>query len=236
MTFGLIPIFLTSSITWCSELNTSVDLESVIDAAIFRATSRQVPMAWWVGPSDPVPDMGKHLEAKDFIRGATLTGMAVDLLTLPANVSVPAGFTISKVSSACDLETWCQIMTEVSEFPDFVQRAWLEMYQSMRIIDSPLWHLYLGTQDGSPISTSALFFGAGVAGIHAVTTQPKYRGRGIGYAMTLAPLLDARSQGYRVGVLYSSEMAVNIYRKLGFQKYSQADIYVWQMPEGESTQ
>ena len=41
--------------------NISGDVESVIDFAIFRATSRQVPMAWWVGPSDPVPGMGKHL-------------------------------------------------------------------------------------------------------------------------------------------------------------------------------
>ena len=69
-----------------------------------------------------------YMEAKDFIHVATLTGMAVDLPTLAETVSVPEGFTISKVNNAYDLETWCQIMTEVSEFPDFVQRAWLEMY------------------------------------------------------------------------------------------------------------
>jgi ribosomal protein S18 acetylase RimI-like enzyme len=210
--------------------NTSGDVESVIDFAIFRATSRQVPMAWWVGPSDPVPGMGKHLEAKGFVHAATLTGMAMDLWTLDEPASIPQGFTISKINNAHDLETWCQIMTEVSEFPDFARTAWLEMYQGIGIIEDPLWRLYLGSKDGTPVSTSALFWGAGVAGIHAVTTQPDYRGRGIGNAMTLAPLLDSQSQGYRVGVLFSSEMATGIYRKSGFQEYGDGKIYLWQPP------
>ena len=90
--------------------------ESVIDAAISRATSRKVPMAWWVGPSDPVPDMGQRLEMKGFFHAATLNGMAVDLQALVEPASMPQGFTISKVNDSEDLETWCQIMTEVSEF------------------------------------------------------------------------------------------------------------------------
>jgi len=121
-------------------------------------------------------------------------------------------------------------MTEVSEFPDFARTAWLEMYQGIGIIEDPLWRLYLGSKDGTPVSTSALFWGAGVAGIHAVTTQPDYRGRGIGNAMTLAPLLDSQSQGYWVGVLFSSEMATGIYRKSGFQEYGDGKIYLWQPP------
>ena len=215
--------------------NDSAEPGPVIDAAISRARSRQVPMGWWVGPFNPFPGMGQLLEARGLFHAATLTGMAVDLLTLDETASMPPGFTISEVTDAEHLETWCRIMTDVSEFPDFAQTAWLEMYQDIGIIDNPQWRLYMGTQNGTAVSTSALFLGAGVAGIHAVTTLPEYRGRGIGHAMTHSPLLDARSQGYRVGVLYSSEMAVNIYRKLGFQEYSQGDIYVWQMPDGEST-
>ncbi|PKB64596.1 MAG: hypothetical protein BZY80_02410 [SAR202 cluster bacterium Io17-Chloro-G2] len=209
--------------------------ETVIEAAIAKARSRQVPMGWWVGPSNPFPGMSQLLEAKSFFHAATLTGMAVDLRTLNETASVPPGFTISEVTNAGDLGTWCRIMSDVSEFPGFVKTAWLEMYQEIRIIDNPQWRLYLGTHNGTAVSTSALFLGAGVAGIHGVTTLPEFRGRGIGQAMTKSPLLDARNQGCQVGVLYSSEMAVNIYRKLGFQVYGQGDIYVWQMPEREST-
>ena len=200
------------------------DPDSAIDAAISRSTSRNVPMAWWVGPSNPVPDMGQHLEAKGLFHAATLTGMAIDLLTLDEPAYTIPGVTITKVENAHDLQSWCQIMNTISEFPDFAQAAWLEMYQGIRILDDPQWSLYLGSQNGVPVSTSA--------GIHAVTTQPEFRGRGIGYAMTRAPLLDARSQCYRVGALYSSEMAVNIYLKLGFQEYGKGQIYIWQPPEG----
>ncbi|PKB82944.1 MAG: hypothetical protein BZY88_03390 [SAR202 cluster bacterium Io17-Chloro-G9] len=215
--------------------NAAAEPGPVIDAAISRASSRRVPMGWWVGPSDPTPGMGSLLEARRFSHAATVTGMAVDLLTLDATVSMPPGFTINEVTNPDDLETWCRIMTDVSEFPGFAKTAWLEMYQEIGIIDNPQWRLYIGAQDDTAVSTSALFLGAGVAGIHGVTTLPEFRGRGIGQAMTHKPLLDARSRGYRVGVLYSSEMAVNIYRRLGFQEFGQGNIYVWEMPEGEST-
>ena len=213
--------------------NASAKPDSVIDAAIRRARSRKVPMGWWVGPSNPFPDIGQRLEAKGLFHTATLTGMAVDLQTLDETAATPSRFTISEVKDADTLATWCQIMTEVSEFPDFARSAWLEMYQGIGIIDDPRWRLYLGSHNGTAVSTSALFLGAGVAGIHSVTTLPQFRGRGFGHIMTHSPLLDARSQGYRVGVLFSSEMAVSIYRRLGFQEYGRGEIYLWQMPEEE---
>ncbi len=51
-------------------------------------------------------------------------------------------------------------MTEVSDFPDFASSAWLEMYQGMEILGDPLWHLYLGNIDGTPVGTSKLFLGS----------------------------------------------------------------------------
>ena len=46
--------------------------------------------------------------------------------------------------------------------------------------------------------------------------------------MTYTPLLGPRTEGYRVGVLFSSEMAVDIFRNIGFQEYGQGNIYMWQ--------
>ena len=61
--------------------------------------------------------------------------------------------------------------------------------------------------------------------------MPGHQGGGIGYAMTKLPLLDARSQDYRVGVLFSFEMALGIYLKLGYQEFSEGKIYLWQPQE-----
>jgi GNAT superfamily N-acetyltransferase len=215
--------------------NSPADPGTIVAAATSRARSRQVPMGWWVGLTNQTPDLGQLLEEQGWFHAATLTGMAVDLPDLVEPASLPPGLTISSVHDADSLETWCQIMTSVSEFPDFAASAWLDMYRDIEIIDDPQWRLYLGSFNGTPVSTSLLFLSAGVAGIHAVTTLPDHRGRGIATAMTYPPLIYARNQGYRIGVLFSSEMAVDIYRKIGFQEFGQGHIYMWQ-PEEVSQQ
>ena len=81
-----------------------------------------------------------------------------------------------------------------------------------------LWRLYVGYLNGRPVATNILFNGAGVASVYGVGTLPEARGKGIGAAITLKPLLDARAQGYRYGVLFATEMGVPVYRRLGFRE------------------
>ena len=223
-----IPYFIFNMVL---NVSPTADPLAVIDAALSQARERKVPIAWWVGPSNPLPDLAKSLESRGLAQGAELTGMAVDLPDLNEKAAVPPGFTLSKVDDSDSLATWCKIMTTVSDFPDFASSAWLEMYQDIEVLDDPLWHLYLGNIDGTPVGTSGPFLGHGVAGIHGVNTIPEFRGRGIGTAMTLSPLIDARRMGYAIGVLFSSEMAVGLYRRLGFQEYGKGYIYLWQESE-----
>jgi ribosomal protein S18 acetylase RimI-like enzyme len=90
--------------------------------------------------------------------------------------------------------------------------------------DWPVRH-YLGYVDGEPVTTSSVFLAEGVAGIQFVATLPKARGRGLGGAMTLASLYDARDLGHRAGVLQSSEMGYKVYLRLGFKQVSWVDYY-----------
>jgi GNAT superfamily N-acetyltransferase len=64
--------------------------------------------------------------------------------------------------------------------------------------------------------------------IYNVATLPEARGRGIGTALPVAPLLAARAKGYRFGILQSTKMGLNVYRRLGFQKYCTFSFYFWQ--------
>jgi GNAT superfamily N-acetyltransferase len=51
-----------------------------------------------------------------------------------------------------------------------------------------------------------------------VATVPAARGLGIGAAITLQPLLEARDQdGYKYAVLFSTEMGVPVYQRIGFR-------------------
>ena len=79
-----------------------------------------------------------------------------------------------------------------------------------------------------PVATSLLYLDGGVAGIYNVATLPQVRHLGIGSALTLALLLQARSWGYRIGTLQSSQMGLQLYRRLGFREYCTFQAYFWE--------
>ena len=45
--------------------------------------------------------------------------------------------------------------------------------------------------------------------------------------MSWAPLLYAREKGYNVATLFSSDMVVNIYKRLGFKQYTTLDFILY---------
>jgi GNAT superfamily N-acetyltransferase len=201
-------------------------MDDAINATITRCKLKNVPMLWWIGPSSQPSDLGSRLESFGF-QATEVPGMAADLDSLPEKLELPRDFVVDKVKSNEDLEIWCRVLCKAFEMPDFVGDAFFEFYRNIGFDQHSPNHNYLGSLKDEVVATSSLFLGAGVAGIYNVATLQDSRRKGIGAAMTAAPLMEARSLGYRVGILHSSDIGFNVYRKLGFQEYCKIYQHVW---------
>ena len=153
--------------------------------------------------------------------------MSVALAVLPATLSLPAGVTIERVSDRGGLEQWGHVMCVGFGMPDSVAEVVMTTILRDTFGDDAAVRYYLARLNGEPIATSGLSLGGGVAGVLSVATVPAARRRGIGAAVTLAPLLDARAEGYHVGVLQASEMGYPVYARLGFTEQFRYRNYVW---------
>jgi GNAT superfamily N-acetyltransferase len=203
------------------------NIDGAIEAAIARGRSRKVPILWWVGPATRPANLRRYLEAYGFTHAWEARGMAVDLLALNEGLPVPPGLTIEQVGDGETLEQWCRSLSLGFEWPDFAEDAWLDLYRSIGLGAQLPFRHYLARLKGKPVATSSLFLGEGIAGIYDVVTLPEARRQGIGAALTLAPLREARALGYRVGILQSSDMGFSVYHRVGFREYCKISTYVW---------
>lgn len=204
------------------------DLNTKIDEVTEHFTERNVPASWLVGPSTQPANLSSQLEVRGWVRDDEAPGMAIDLLTLLEDNPLPPDLIIKEVSDGEMLKQWICTMTTGSELPNSLQTLLLGLYNRSGFVQVPSVRYYLGLLNGEPVATSLLFLAGGVAGIYNVATLPQARGRGIATALTVAPLLAARAEDYRFGVLQSTKMGFNVYRRLGFQEYCTFSFYFCQ--------
>ncbi|WIG58663.1 MAG: hypothetical protein OJF49_001409 [Ktedonobacterales bacterium] len=193
-----------------------------------RAQALHAPFLWHVGPSMQPADLGEHLVRHGFIDEGDEPAMGVALSRLPETLALPEGVTIERVRDRTSLEQWVRTSGVGFEIPDPIVEELRAAVLRDDLGDAAAAHYYLARLHGKPVATSAVTLAAGVAGIFAVTTVETARGRGIGAAVTLAPLLDARDRGYYAGVLQASEMGYPVYARMGFTEQFRYRVYRWQ--------
>lgn len=189
----------------------------------FRQHSR--PVTWHVGPSAEPPDLGRSLLAHGLTYSEDEPGMAVEIDRMREDFEIPPGLAIETVRDERGLEEWVSVW--LFPVPDDARRVPLGALRGRGLGDGVPWRYYVGRLDGRVVATSELFVGEGVAAVHYVVTLPEVRRRGIGAAMTLHVLREARALGYRVAVLTASPDGIGIYRRIGFREYCTFHRYEW---------
>lgn len=201
--------------------------EEAIDAAIEPFVTRRIPFEWSITPGSRPADLAARLDARGFRHYFDITGMAVPLEGLPARPALPPGLSIVPVQGADALATFFSILVEPFDLDPACAGPAARLESRLQKEDERLRQRFLGLLDGEPVATSMLSLGGDIAGVFAVSTTSRARGRGVGAAMTLAPLLAARERGYDIGVLQASPMGAPVYRRLGFREYFQEPLFTW---------
>jgi ribosomal protein S18 acetylase RimI-like enzyme len=187
---------------------------------------RSLPMHWMVSASSRPANLEDLLEGQGLCLASRQTAMAADLGAIDDEQPKLPGLEIRAVEDEAGLEAWHQVFVGGFELPGFVAQAFANLYRWCLAQPLPLYH-YVAWLGNEAVACSTLFLAGGVAGLHNVVTLPQARRRGIGTAITLAPLLRARDMGYRVAVLSSSQRGYDLYHRLGFEEYFQESTYFW---------
>jgi GNAT superfamily N-acetyltransferase len=200
------------------------DVDEIIERRRAHFESRGVTtVSWWIHPGTQPSDLGERLVEHGLTYREGAPGMAADLLELNEELPTPAGLAVEPVNDTSALKQWAYASALGFGLPETSVDPWFELLAGLGS-DLPLRN-YLATLNGEPVATSQLLLGAGVAGIYVVATLPEARRQGIGAAITLAPLRDARAMGYRIGILHASPLGEGVYRRLGFQEYCRMSHY-----------
>jgi ribosomal protein S18 acetylase RimI-like enzyme len=173
---------------------------------------------WWTDAQTQPTDMVERLLHRGFDGNREGDpGMVANLYRLNEHLQTPANFHIRQALDPQALADWRDAFVAAFEMPLSGGQAWLDAIRSITQEPVP-WQLYIGYLDQQPVASSMLFMSAGVAGIYSVGTLPSARKRGIGTAMTLHPLLEARQQGYHYAILFASRMGNSVYKRIGFRE------------------
>jgi GNAT superfamily N-acetyltransferase len=195
---------------------TEGDPERTIGAVVESFERRGVPFVWWEHPSCLPGDLGDHLVRHGLSAVERVAGMSLDLESWVGS-DVRADVQFVEVLAAKDMEAYEDLIVRYWELPHDSQTmvAALNQYWGPGRVPAQRWVAYV---DGRPVGKALLSLAApeGVAAVYGMSVTPEARGRGIAGGLTTTLLNRAKELGCRRVVLHSSEMAVDVYRRVGF--------------------
>jgi GNAT superfamily N-acetyltransferase len=186
---------------------------------------RGLPFRWQVGMRPEPVDAGHILLGNGLRHVEDEPGMWLDLETLAHEPVRVDGLEIRPVRDPDSLREWMRVWAFAA--PPEMEERWLHVYRQLPYGPDRDLRMFVGHLAGKPVATCYLFLTGGVVALHYVVTDPLYRRRSIGAAMTDAALRHARDAGSRIAVLTASPDGINIYRRLGFHECCLVGTYEW---------
>jgi GNAT superfamily N-acetyltransferase len=200
----------------CARDASPADSAYIDQSLAYFKTKNTAEICWWLEDDVNLAGWEALLTPRGFKLAGGPPGMSIDLGKLQESIHLPEGVEIKIVQDRKGIVDTAEAVVNGYGFPPDWKDTTIDFFLGIGL-DGP-YQSYVAYWQGKPVSTAGVFFGEEVAGIYTVATIPEARGKGIGAAVTLAPLIEARRMGYRVGTLQSSEMGFPVYKKMGFEQ------------------
>ena len=187
-----------------------------------------VDYTWWIGPTSSPPELPELLEGHGMVYQEDFPGMAIDLRYLneePSELTDLQGLEISRINNKVQLNDFVHAYIVATNSNPDMQPGLVRLFTMSGYKENDNWTLYAATLHGETVATTALFTGAGVAGIYLVSTIAAVRRRNIATNIVTYALNKARDVGYTIGTLQSSKEGLGLYLKLGFREYCSFPLY-----------
>jgi GNAT superfamily N-acetyltransferase len=185
-----------------------------------RSFYGQIPFRWFVDARDK--QIIATLEQQRFEHQTSYPAMIMDLDKVKIE-TYGTGIELQEVSSH-SLEAWLSIVCTSYSIKDQDQFAHFITYLIERADISRL-RFYIGLYQGVPATASMTIQHGDTLGLHWVATLPEYRGKGLGFAISHKPLLDAVDAGCKQAILLASDMGKPVYERIGFKEYALYNVY-----------
>lgn len=204
------------------------DPEEVIAAVLESFRRRDVSCLWWHHPTATPDDLGHRLAAHGLSAVEHVTGMSIDL---DDDVKLPrfdaGGLRFQEVLDEPAMGVYSELIVSYWELPEESRLLVDEVNRYWGPGKAPLHRWIAFDEDGRLIGKVLLSLAAppGVGAIYGMSVRPEARGKGVAGALTGLVLRRAQKLGCARVVLHSSEMAVRVYERAGFERQCELTVY-----------
>ncbi len=192
----------------------------------FRADPSVVDVEWKTRGHDVTPGLPEALADHGFVAGEQESVMMGAAAGLAADVPLPEGVTLRRVTTEADVRAMSAMADEAFGDPVSTRRADDLLFRLSRDDGMELW---VAEADGVMVSSGRLepVPGTEVAGVWGGATLPAWRGRGIYRALTAVRARSALRLGKTVLHSDSTEYSRPILERSGLVKVTTTTPYEW---------